>query len=393
MRIAFYAPLKSPTHGTPSGDRRVAGLLMQALEHAGHRVELVSTLRTYDGDGDARRQAALREQGIAIAHQLVAQWREGPRDARPDLWFTYHVYYKAPDWLGPVATAALGIPYVIAEASYAPKRAGGPWAIGHAASADAINRAELVICPTRDDIACLEPVVAARDRIMLLPPFLDAAPFRTALNARDAHRARLAANHDLDPSVPWIVVAAMMRPADKLASYRALAAVLARLQDLSWRLIVAGDGPARAEVEAALEAAVGRRTCFLGELASGDLAPVYAAGDLCVWPAINEAYGMAMLEAQAAGLPVVSCALRGVPDIMEDGRTGLLAPPGDEAALAQLARTLLSDAPRRIAMGHAAAAFASGERSIEAAAARLGTALARVEAGRTARAAARTTAQ
>ena len=114
MRIAFYAPLKSPAHATPSGDRRVAGLLMQALEHAGHRVELVSSHRTYDGDGDARRQALLRGQGIAIARRLVAQWREGPHDARPDLWFTYHVYYKAPDWLGPVATAALGIPYVIA---------------------------------------------------------------------------------------------------------------------------------------------------------------------------------------------------------------------------------------------------------------------------------------
>ena len=393
MRIAFYAPLKSPTHGTPSGDRRVAGLLMQALGHAGHEVRLVSEFRAYDGNGDAQRQVLLRGQGTATGRELAAQWHAGPPSARPDLWFTYHVYYKAPDWLGPAASAALGIPYVIAEASYAPKRAGGPWAIGHEAVRDAISRADLVLCPTHDDIACLAPLVAARERIVMLPPFLDALPFRAARDARNVHRARLAAEHGLDASVPWIVVAAMMRPGDKLASYRSLAAVLGRLQDLPWRLIVAGDGPARAEVEAALHRVVAGRTHFLGELSPGELAAVQAAGDLCLWPAVNEAYGMAMLEAQAAGIPVVSCALRGVPDIVEHGRTGLLAPPGDEAALARLARQLLCDAPQREAMGRRAAAFAGIERSIEAAGRRLGAALARVHTGRDARAAAGTTAQ
>ena len=190
----------------------------------------------------------------------------------------------------------------------------------------------------------------------------------------------------LDPAMPWIVVAAMMRQGDKLASYRALAAVLARLRDLPWRVVVAGDGPARAEVEAVLETAAAGRCRFLGELALADLAAVYAACDLCVWPAVNEAYGMAMLEAQAAGVPVVSCATRGVPDVVEHGRTGLLAPSGDDAALAQLVRRLLGDAPRRAAMGQAAAAFAGGERGIETAAARLDAALALAGTGRKARA-------
>ena len=43
MRIAFYAPLKAPTHAVPSGDRRMAGLIMTALETAGHAVDLAST--------------------------------------------------------------------------------------------------------------------------------------------------------------------------------------------------------------------------------------------------------------------------------------------------------------------------------------------------------------
>ena len=98
-------------------------LLRSALQRAGHRVELVSSFRSYERDGDPARQAALRAQGIALGERLAETWQAGPAEARPALWFTYHVYYKAPDWLGPAASRRLGIPYVIAEASHAPKRA------------------------------------------------------------------------------------------------------------------------------------------------------------------------------------------------------------------------------------------------------------------------------
>ena len=380
MRIAFYAPLKSPTHGTPSGDRRVAGLLMNALGCAGHQVELVSTFRSYDADGDAGRQAGLRDQGAALGRRLARQWRDGPALARPDLWFTYHTYYKAPDWLGPEACAVLGIPYVIAEASHAGKRAGGAWDIGHRGTAEAIGRADLLLCPTRDDMQGLREVAAAPERIAWLPPFLDPAPFRSAAAQRAAHRARLARLHGLDAAVPWIAVVAMMRPGDKLASYRALAGALARTRDLPWRLLVAGDGSARAEVETALAGAIPGRAAYLGAISLAEIAALYAASDLCVWPAVNEAYGMAMLEAQAAGLPVVSCATRGVPDVVEHGRTGLLAPQGDEAALAEPVRELLLDTGKRARLAAAAAGFVADERSLEAAVARLQPLIARIPA-------------
>jgi len=378
MRIAYYAPLKSPTHGTPSGDRRVAGLLMEAMEQAGHRIELASTFRSYDGDGDTMRQAALRDQGIQLARSLVARWLDGPALARPDLWFTYHLYYKAPDWLGPLVSAGLGIPYVIAEASYAVKRATGAWALGHQAVADAIRHAALVLCPSRDDIASITALLGSGERIAHLPPFLDPEPFRAALHAREAHRIKLAAAHRLDPAQPWILAVAMMRPGDKLASYRALAEVLGGLRDLPWSLIVAGDGSARVEVEAAINSAVPGRAHFLGELDLAALAPLYAACDLFAWPAVNEAYGMALLEAQAAGLPVVASDLRGVPDVLQNGVTGLLAPPADNAALGARIRELLLAPKRRRAMGLAAAAFVANERSLEVAAMRLGQRLGQV---------------
>jgi len=368
MRIAFYAPLKSPAHGTPSGDRRVAGLLMRALELAGHRVELASEFRSYDAAGDAQRQAALREQGLALARRMAARWRDGPATARPEFWFTYHVYYKAPDWLGPEASTLLGIPYGVAEASHAGKRAGGAWDLGHRGAQEAIRRADLLLCPTRHDAQGLRAAGAEAGRIAALPPFLDPLPYREAAARRAELRPRFASAHGLDAQVPWIAVAAMMRAGDKLASFAALGRALGRLRDLRWRLLIAGDGPARAEVAALLEAAVPGRSVFLGALGEAEVAALYAAADLCAWPAVNEAYGMAMLEAQAAGLPVVSCATRGVPDVVEHGRTGLLAPPGDDAAFALLLRRLLADAGERASLGAAAAAFVAGERSLESAA-------------------------
>ena len=371
MRIAFYAPLKSPTHGTPSGDRRVAGLLMDALALAGHRVELASTFRSYDGEGDAERQKALRAQGQMVAEQLAEQWRATPPEARPRLWFTYHLYYKAPDWLGPAVSDALGIPYVIAEASYAAKRAHGPWALGHEASAAAIRRAALVLYPSRDDFAGLSQVAEGK-RLMHLPPFLDLAPYRAAIGRRDQLRAQLAQERSLDPSVPWIAVVAMMRAGDKLASYRALAEAMRTLDDLRWQLVVAGDGAVRPEVEKLFDG----RACFLGSLRQRRIAEVLAASDLCAWPAVNEAYGMALLEAQAAGVPVVSCLTRGVPDVVQDGRTGVLVPYGDEAAFAAAVRSLLLGAERRRQLGAEAARYVAAERSLEAAAQRIQAALA-----------------
>lgn len=376
MRIAFYAPLKSPTHGTPSGDRRVAGLLLDALRLAGMRVELASTFRSFDGEGNAERQRALRRQGEALGVALADDWRARTEAERPQLWFTYHLYYKAPDWLGPVVSAELGIPYVVAEASHAAKRAQGPWAIGHDATVAAIRQAALVVSPSRDDIAGLGQLVEPR-RILYLPPFLDVAPYEDARARRAELRAKHAREQQLDPDVPWLVVAAMMRVGDKLASYRSLAGALAYHLDAPWQLIVAGDGPARAQVDDAFaRSGISARVRQLGSLPVRRLAEVFAACDLCAWPAVNEAYGMALLEAQAAGVPVVSCATRGVPDVVLDGRTGVLVPYGDEAALAAAVRSLLQDAARRSALGDDAARFVSGERSIATAARSLSRALA-----------------
>jgi glycosyltransferase involved in cell wall biosynthesis len=371
MRIAFYAPLNAPIDGTPSGDRRVGVLLTQALRIAGHDVDLVSTFRSFDGAGEPRRQEHLRDEGLKVAGHLAERWLAAGASARPQVWFTYHLYYKAPDWLGPLVSRALDIPYVVAEASHAAKRAAGPWSLGHHACEDAIRHAALLLCPTREDMPALAKVRESPERIVHVPPFLDASLLRASAGERTAHRARLAATQGIDAASPWLLAVGMMRPGDKLASYRALARTLALLKDLRWTLLIAGDGAARAQVAAAFAEHVPGRATFLGELGEGALAGVYAACDLMVWPAVNEAYGMALLEAQAAGLPVVAGNVRGVPEVVHHGETGLLVRVGDDAALADGVRALLTAPERRRAMGAAAAEFVRRNRSLEGAAQQL----------------------
>ena len=176
MRVAFYAPLKGPDHPVPSGDRAIARLLLAALERAGAtrgwEVDVASRFRSFDGVGDAARQARLRAIGARIADRLLRRYRAAPAGRSPDLWFTYHLYHKAPDWIGPVVSERLGIPYLVAEASYAAKQRGGPWSIGHEAAAEAIRRADAILALNRDDVAGVRQVARDRSRIVVLPPFL-----------------------------------------------------------------------------------------------------------------------------------------------------------------------------------------------------------------------------
>lgn len=349
MRAAFYAPMKPPDHPVPSGDRRMARAFMALLQDLGYEVELASRLRSFDRGGDPGRQHRLRELGRRSAERLLACYRVRPPDQRPTLWFTYHLYHKAPDWLGPTVAQELGIPYVVAEASVAPRRANGGWSMGYAASRSAIAAADLVLAMTRKDLAGLRGV--ARGQLALFPPFLDTSPFVTASARRPAIRWKLAREHKLDAGRPWLLAVAMMRPDVKLLSYQLLATALARITASDWQALLVGDGPARAAIEAEFASGDPGRVRFLGALAPAPLAEIYAAADLYVWPACGEAYGMAMLEAQAAGLPVVAGNEGGVADIVADGETGILVEPRRPDAFADAIATLLADSGRRHSLG------------------------------------------
>jgi glycosyltransferase involved in cell wall biosynthesis len=369
MRVALYAPMKPPDHPVPSGDRRMAQAFVALLAGLGHEVEIASRFRSYDREGDAERQRRLADLGRRLAGRLAARLREHP----PDLWFTYHLYHKAPDHLGPPVSRRLGVPYVVAEASVARRRASGPWAVGYEASLEGLAAADLALAITGVDLEGLRAVLPP-ERLALFPPFLDTAPFARARAARPEHRRRLAAAHGLDPRRPWLLAVAMMRADAKRESYRLLADALRRLDRRDWHLLVAGDGEARGEVRAWM-APFGDAVRLLGPLDEAALPPVYAACDLYVWPAVAEAYGMAMLEAQAAGLPVLAGAEGGVADVVADGLTGRLAPGRDAAAFAAALADLLDRPAGLGALGRAAADRVAARHALPAARARLGRAI------------------
>lgn len=337
MRIAFYSPLKPASHPVPSGDREIARLFLRALRKAGHHVEVASRLRSYEGAGDMARQQRIRRAGEALAARYIAKNRAAP----PDLWFTYHLYHKAPDWVGPAVARKLRVPYAVAEASHAPKQATGPWAEGHHAVAEAIRGAAAVICLNPADAGCIQDLLGGGERIHHIAPFMDTGPAAALVAERGALRARLAAELAIDPALPWIAATAMMRVGDKLASYRLLGQALQRIEDRPWILLVAGDGEARDEVVRSLD--FPGRVRFLGRQDRTGIDRLHVAADIGAWPAINEAYGMALLEAQAAGLPMVAGDRPGIRQIVRHGKTGLLVPEGDSDTFAQGLAKLLAD--------------------------------------------------
>jgi glycosyltransferase involved in cell wall biosynthesis len=110
------------------------------------------------------------------------------------------------------------------------------------------------------------------------------------------------------------------------------------------RFVVAGEGPERAALERrATELGLSRRLVFTGAVPAARLPALYASADVFAFHTFHEGLGIVLLEAQASGCPVVTTAAGGTLDIVRDGDTGLLAPPGDPEAFAHAITRVLGD--------------------------------------------------
>jgi glycosyltransferase involved in cell wall biosynthesis len=144
--------------------------------------------------------------------------------------------------------------------------------------------------------------------------------------------------------------------------YDLLIAALATIAELPWRLTIAGDRTRNPAAAARLDADIsllglGDRVAVLGALPPERIIELYLASDVFVLASRFEGYGMALAEAIAHGLPVVSTMAGAIPDTIPEG-TGLLVPPNDVVAFAQALRRLISDRAerQRLAMNARAAA-------------------------------------
>jgi glycosyltransferase involved in cell wall biosynthesis len=120
-------------------------------------------------------------------------------------------------------------------------------------------------------------------------------------------------------------------------------------------LDVAGDGPERERLEMTARGMdVADRVRFHGMVAPARLAELYRGAAACILCSEGEGYGLAVVEAALCGTPSVGTRSGGLADVIDDGVTGLLAPPGDRSALAAAMGRLASDAAERSRMGAAA---------------------------------------
>lgn len=139
-------------------------------------------------------------------------------------------------------------------------------------------------------------------------------------------------------------------------------------------LVVVGDGPDRAKLERqANDRGFGDRVQFVGSKSPADVAALLATADIFVLPSFAEGVPVVLMEALGSGLPVVASFVGGIPELVEDGVTGFLVPPGEPVALADRISTLVADPALRSDFGKAGRAQVVAEFDAAAEATRLGS--------------------
>ncbi len=192
----------------------------------------------------------------------------------------------------------------------------------------------------------VEHGVAPRERIEVIPPLVD--PERLTSGARFSDmRRRLG----LEPGAPIVgLFGRLAPPKDPGLFIRVFAIIAASIPRA--RALVVGDGPERPAMErSAKKLGIGDRVAFTGWTA--DMAGAYAAIDMLMITSHREGYALTALEAMATGTPVVATRIAGVEEVVDDGRTGLLADAGDAAGLAGAAILVLRDEGFRVRLAEA----------------------------------------
>ncbi|MET0850872.1 MAG: glycosyltransferase family 4 protein [Candidatus Rokuibacteriota bacterium] len=218
------------------------------------------------------------------------------------------------------------------------------WELLNTARADRV----LVTSHYQAQVAHREYGVPA-DRLDVVPEPIDVDRWRADLErARRRERAG-----------PVVLCVARLYPRKRIVD---LLEASARMRDgvpgLEIRIV--GDGPERAAVEARChELGLAGTARILGDVSREQLVEEYANADCFCLPSVQEGFGIVFLEAMTAGLPVVACRAAAIPEVVLDGRTGVLVPPRDPAALARALGDLLAAPDRVILLGAAGRQWAA----------------------------------
>ncbi|SME92399.1 glycosyltransferase family 4 protein [Desulfovibrio gilichinskyi] len=332
MRIAFFAPHKPIDDKTPSGDLIIGKSLHDYLCAHGHEILIASRMRL--------RNITTSPSKWPMLYFEYNKTLKRVKSFNPDVWLTYHSYYKSPDLFGPEISTELGIPYLIYQGVFSTKHRRNlkTW-LGFMANKTALLHADHVFANKEIDHENLSRIILP-EKLTRTRPGINPDEFKFCLKSRTAIRKTLNIENK-----PVLMSTAMFRSGVKEQSLRDLILAFANVLKIipEARLLIAGDGEARERLISLAKQKAGDQIIFLGRINREDLFKYYSAADIFVYPGYNEALGMVYLEAQSIGLPVIAYSTRGPREAVAHDKTGLLSPEGDINSLANNIINLFKD--------------------------------------------------
>ena len=347
MNIAYYMPFKAMGHPNPSGDLILGTEIFGHLQDSNNRVEIASTLRTRWIYYKPIKLIKLYTERKNIVKKLQA--------SAPDIWLSYHSYYKAPDLLGPYCSDKLNIPYVIFQGIYSTKRRKKLSTLpGFLLNTYALQRADHIFANKRQDLINLARIIPP-EKLTYIAPGIHPQNFTYKEEERRKLRPMWASGDEI-----VIMTAAMMRQGVKTEGISRVIQSCADLRNkgLKLQLIIAGDGECKHQLEQQASRLMPKKVHFLGKIPRQQLYKYYSSADIFAFPGIQESLGMVYLEAQACRLPTVAFDDWGAKEAIRPGETGLLSPAAEpELFTANIERLALNKNLRQ-ALGN------SGEKHI-----------------------------
>jgi len=310
--------------------------LWRLLQEEGMQVEMVQTNAPY-------RPAWVGRIGgvralFRLLPYLLALWRAAGKaqilHVMANSGWSWHLFAAPAVWIGWLRGSAVVINYRGGEAETFFSRS-------FAWVKPTLRRTSAIIVPS----SFLQTVFARYGvPVQVVPNVIDLSRFTAAWQPRSS-------------SVPHLIVTRNLEPIyDIPTALRAFQRVRAVFPQA--RLSIAGSGPVQAElVRLTAELGLNAVVSFTGRLDNERIATLYHSADLMLNPSLADNMPISVLEALACGVPVVSTNVGGIPFLLEDGRTALLVPPGEDQRMAEAALRLLMDVPLAQALSTAGIAM------------------------------------
>jgi glycosyltransferase involved in cell wall biosynthesis len=190
--------------------------------------------------------------------------------------------------------------------------------------------------------------VAPPERILVLPLGFDFSRFDAPAEERRERRETIRRELHIPLDAPLVTLVARLEPIKRVDRFLRVANFIDAPSKITF--LVVGDGALREELQGSSEAAsLGDRLVWAG--LRSDMPDVYFASDVVAVTSDNEGTNVSAIEAQAAGVPVVSTRVGGMASALAEGATGLLVEPEDEVAFARVLERLVLDTPFRMQLG------------------------------------------